>query len=424
MKKLVFLGVIISLSAMASPCEESFLEPIRQLREHLLRISPNKKKNIQNLTISSCGKNCLLLSSKTDIQFQIQTNPQLSSPEITVSRSHKTLQVPSWSHSLQEDLLKVWLIGHEVHPYTPPSRVMHTTAQKTAIEAFTKTLMEGIGSFLHIAPTSTGKTLVMVKALKENLIPELHFPGIYIVTAHQIHLVDQLYEALQKELKRSEVHLINWNKKTNHTFPKIIRQSCTSEEPTVIVITTQTLKAQLNLLENREPEIYTQLVQHIESIYLDEAHHLGAFYTKSAILKLKDESGAFLYGATATPVHPHINLRDLFDREHWSYLNDTKNLFQTHSTDKTLEQLALAIHKGEVTPFDDLYITGESNFHTTNTEPLFIQGESDFYVLNPYHYNRLAGFLHPILEFNPKGFIVTASIAEAERLTSFLNDTF
>ena len=128
---------------------------------------------------------------------------------------------------------------------------MHTTAQKTAIEAFKKTLMEDISSFLHIAPTSTEKTLVMVKALKENLIPELHFPGLYIVTAHQIHLVDQLYEALQKELKRSEVWLINWNKKTNHTFPKIIQQACASEEPTVFVITTQTLKTQLNLLEKQ-----------------------------------------------------------------------------------------------------------------------------------------------------------------------------
>ena len=157
---------------------------------------------------------------------------------------------------------------------------------------------------------------------------------------------------------------------------------------------------------------------------MDEAHHLGASHTKSALLKLKKKVEPFFIGATATPVHPHINLRDLFDKEHWSYLNETKNLFQTHSTDKTLEQLALAIRKGEVTPFDDLYSIGESNFHTTNTEPLFIQGESDFYVLNPYHYNRLAGILHPILEFNPKGFIVTASIAEAERLTSFLNDTF
>ena len=429
MKKLIFLvGVIISSSAMASPCEESFSEPIRQLRDHLLRISPNKKKNIQNLTISSCGENCLLLSSKTDIQFQIQINPQLSSSEITVSRSLKTLQVPSWSHlnPSQEDLLKVWLIGHEVHPYTPPARAMLTTAQKTTIEAFKKTLLEGIGSFLHIAPTSTGKTLVMVKALQENLIPEFQLPGLHFVTAHQIHLVDQLYEALQKELKRSRVLLINWNKKANRTFSETVQQACTSEKPVVFVMTTQTLKQQLSSLENKEPEIYTQLTQNTEGIYQDEAHHLGAFHTKSTLLKLRDESGAFFYGATATPVHEEVNIRELFAREHWSYLNgdQEQNLFHTHSADKTLEQLSLAIRKGEVTPFDDLYIIGESNFNVTNKNPLFTQGESDFYVLNPYHYKRLAGILYSILEFNPKGFIVTASIAEAERLAIFLNNTF
>ena len=120
-----------------------------------------------------------------------------------------------------------------------------------------------------------------------------------------------------------------------------------------------------------------------------------------------------------------MNIRGLFEREHWSYLNGEEDLFRSHSADKTLEQLSLAIQKGEVTPFDDLYIVGESkNFNTTKEQPLFIQGSSDLYVLNPHYYKRLAGILHPILEFNRKGFIVTATIAEADRLAGFLNEVF
>ena len=81
--------------------------------------------------------------------------------------------------------------------------------------------------------------------------------------------------------------------------------------------------------------------------------------------------------------------------------------------------------KERSTPFDDLYVIGESkNFNVTKEQPLFIQGSSDLYVLNPYYYKRLAGILHPILEFNRKGFIVTATIAEADRLAVFLNEVF
>ena len=179
-------------------------------------------------------------------------------------------------------------------------------------------------------------------------------------------------------------------------------------------------------MENENPDIYKKLAENTRGIYLDEAHHLGAFHTKTALLNLKEESGSFFYGATATPVHHEINLTELFEREHWSYLNDRRSLFRSHSAEEVLEQLSLAIGSGEITPFEDLYIIGQSksSFHETEDQPLFIQGDSDFYVLIPHHYSRLAGMLHPIIQSNRKGFIVAASIAEADRLTGFLNGVF
>ena len=261
----------------------------------------------------------------------------------------------------------------------------------------------------------------MARVLKEKLT----VPGLHLVTAQQIHLVDQLYQAFQYELQGTNVLIVNWNEKKKKAFLEALEQAFSSKEPTVFVVTTQTLKQQLHLLEEEEPELYRKLTQKLRGIYVDEAHHLGAFQTKSALLKLRDESKAFLYGATATPVHQEVNLRDLFAREHWAYLNRAENMFQSHKVDKTLEQLSLAIQKGEITPFDDLYIVGESNyFNSTEEEPLFINGRSDYYVLNPHYYNHLAGILYRILEFNRKGFIVTASIAEAERLSAFLNEVF
>ena len=389
------------------------------MKKRLETLSPNKKTELQNFPVTACGNHCLALHSNTSTSFQIEQIPHLSKPEIIVSPDLKTLRLPSWSDLEKDALLKTWLVGHEVHPQIPPSDVIqHTKAQQIAFQAIKEALRKK-DSLLLISPTGTGKTLVLARALKENLTPGLH-----LVTAHQIQLVDQLHQAIQQELQGTGTLVINWNNKSNHTFSGEVEQSLSLKEPVVFVVTTQTLKGQLNHLENKKPDIYKKLVENTRGIYLDEAHHLGAFHTKAALLKLKEQTEAFFVGTTATPVHYEINLRELFDREHWSYLNGTENLFQSHPPEKILEQLSLAIREGEVTPFEDLYVIGPSSFNETEDQPLFIQGTSDFYVLNPHHYSRLAGILSPIIQSNRKGFIVTASIAEAERLALFLNQVF
>ena len=49
--------------------------------------------------------------------------------------------------------------------------------------------------------------------------------------------------------------------------------------------------------------------------------------------------------------------------------------------------------------------------------------ENAYYVLNPDYYESLLRIIGPILESNKKGFIVTTTITEAERLQEFLNRT-
>ena len=344
--------------------------PIHSLTHRLGTLSPNKKKALQNLSLTSCGENCLSLYSSASTAFQIEKDPHLLSPRIIVSPELKTLKLPSWSHLENIPLLKTWLVGHEIHPQTSPLEALQQTkAQQIAFEAVQKTLQERVSSFLHIAPTGTGKTLVLAKALRENLTPGLH-----LVTAHQIHLVDQLYQAIQQELEGTGTFVINWNDKVNNTFSNEVEQALLLREPVVFVITTQSLKGQLNLLANEKPDIYKKLEKHTKGIYLDEAHHLGAFHTKAALLKLQKESGAFFYGATATPVHHETNLMELFEREHWSYLNGRGSLFRSHPAENVLEQLSLAIEEGEITPFEDLYIIGPSIFMKRKINPFLFRG--------------------------------------------------
>ena len=259
--------------------------------------------------------------------------------------------------------------------------------------------------------------------------------------------------------QQRDFHLIDWKNavdKSWQSFASEIKQASEREKPTVLVITSQSLKRRL-------PEFFTQTEKEYKNLqnsflgqlgglYIDEAHHLGAYRTKLAILKLLEDSRryqraqgegseTFLYGTTATPVHPEVDLREFFEREHWAYLNAGGNLFEKHNVESVLEQLAIGIDKGELTPFDDLYVIGEKSFEDLATEdqssqldqseniqqelsqiPIFIQvEESTSYVLNPNYYEPLLRIIGPILESNQKGFIVTATIAEAERLEEFLN---
>ena len=409
-------------------CSKAFQEVTpEQLKARLVLIAPNKKDIIDNLDIDPSIPNSLSFRSKEGIQFQIRKDSSLTEPEIALSPSSKVLKLPSydgWNKGSFDHYLKSWLIGHEVHPYTSPSKtILYTEAQNTAFTAFKQAVVEGVKSFLHISPTSTGKTLVMAKALKEKL--QNHRTGkISFVTAHQIKLVDQLFEAIQAELKGMDVTVINWNNRLNKDFYVEIERSVRRDKPTVVVITTQSLKSQLEFLQREKEKDYTRLVENTDGIYIDEAHHLGAYHTKEALLALQERSGAFLYGTTATPVHHEVNLRDFFEREHWSYLNSVEknNLFASHPSEKVMKQLSIAMERGEITPFDALYIVGKNSFNITKENPLFIQPINHLRVLNPHYYNRLVGILSPILSSNKKGFIVTATIAEAKRLTEFLSE--
>ena len=413
-----------------SRCSMAFQQEIKpeQLKNRLLLIAQNKIEEIQNLDIEPCGPNCLSLQSQAGLQFQIKKDSSLTEPEIELSPSTKILKIPShdWLRdSSSNNVIQRWLVGHEIHPYTSPSKtIQYTEAQNTAFKAFKQALFEGVRSFLHIAPTSAGKTLVLAKALKEKL-QNNRKDKISFVTAHQIRLVDQLFDAIQQEFKEMDVIVINWNNRLNKDFYLEIERSVSRKHPTVFVITSQSLKQQLNLLQHKNLKVYSRLTENTDGIYIDEAHHLGAFHTKEALLTLKEQSEAFLYGSTATPVHHEVNLREFFEREHWSYLNTIEkgNLFASHLPEKVMEQLSLGIEKGEITPFDKLYIIGENKkFNVTKEQPLFIQSENQLRVLNPHHYNTLTGILYPIIQSNKKGFIVTATIAEALRLTEFLNE--
>ena len=313
-----------SQGVMSFDCYGAFAPFQKESKESLSRVL---NPEVQGLELKPCGSNCLQLSSRTSLGFYLEMDESLSEPKSIISEGSKVLKIPSLdflkSHS-SEDALRNWLTGHEKHPYSESSeKFLYRPIQLEAIRAYEKAVELGARSFLHVAPTATGKTSVLISSLLKRLTS----PGakkIVIVTAHQIHLIEQLSKALVMGIKEKkfgifpEIDLVNWNKEKRRDLSSRILSALSKEGPTIFIMTSQSLKKQLASLE---PSSYEKLSFHLEGVFIDEAHHLGADKTRTAITELLEKSSAFLYGSTATPVHHELSLSGLFERIHWSYLN-------------------------------------------------------------------------------------------------------
>ena len=476
MEKKVFLilSLIFSYPCFAGPCDADLFgtgssdhtdlrEVGKQLKRKLQSLSPKKTHIIDNMEVAVCGLNCLSLSSDTHLEFRIQVNENLSEHKILLPSLFlvKELQVPSWNYILNDstnDLLRAWLVGHEVHPYTQNGEDFddkeYSPEQMASVEAFKTTLSQGTNSFLLVAPTSFGKTFVLVSALREKLFGQngKKAKKISFVTVDQIKLVDQLYDSIQAEFKDEEISIINWNTTVRgESFSEAVEEVLSGSKHSVFTITSQALKIHLMALKEDNPKLYKRLSQELDGVYIDEVHHLGANQTKEILGDLRESSGFFLYGGTATPNHYKVNLRSMFETEYWPYLMDIlseedASSIQGINLEKILDQLSLAMQKGDITPFDEIHAMGESEDFVLRTEegkeiPLFqkvweikneelpgkevVPGLSHNYdILNPKYYPLLAEVLQPIFSSNKKGFIITTTIAEAIRLKDFFSKRF
>ena len=452
----MFQAFFILLCFLFFPAWATGSDLTQLTQKALSRFSQNNKANIEPLKISSCSAgfapSLSFRSDHSDIEFKVQINSEISSPEVQYDSQSRTLQIPSLetlkADSLPESLKSTfnnWLIGHEFHPYSSGFSTVKSS-QKTALQASILALKEGASSLLNIAPTGMGKTYVLLQTLMTHIREFSNHQKIFIFTVHQLELIEQLLSQLKEEQERGEdFHIVDWRSlldKSWKSFADEIKHADERNKPTVLLISSQSLTRKLrkffNQTEKKYKDIQNTLLGGLGGIYIDEAHHLGADKTKSTLLELLNESRSyqknqgvqnevFLYGTTATPVHYAVNLREFFEREHWAYLNKEDHLFEKHNVEFVLEQLALGIDKGELTPFNDLYVIGENSFKKLAQESgvkessVFIKLESRLYVINPDHYENLLRIMKPLLSSNKKGFIVTATIAEAERLQNFLN---
>ena len=377
-----------------------------------------------SLKLSSCGKNCFQIDSpQTGLPRIIKIDSELRFP----FQEGNVLMTPPLGQMddplIVENMIRRLLIGHELHPYisTTLQKTNLRPSQQMAIDDFRESLDSGQKSFLHISPTGTGKGTVLARSLLVKL-GRRPAKKISFVTVDKIKIVDQLNSEIQSEIQRTGFGLrqLHWVADETKDFAKEIRRALSGEEPTVINITSRSFVIQLGKLQDENPSLYRRLLENLDGVYMDEVHHLGAPETLEFVQGVREKSGAVFVGVTATPVHRNVSIQGLFERVHWSYLDEGE--FATYPPSKVVEQLGRSIERGDITPFNDIHVlAGEDMVDMTNT-PFFVQkGESALFSLNPHYYSRLSDILSGIFESNKKGMIITSGIEEAEDVALFLN---
>ena len=402
-------------------CQRVAFGGAQNILESIIRkVSSNKTIPLR---LTSCKANCFQIeSSLTNSPRVIRIDPDLAFP---FQESHTLITPPPKRVNpvVMEDMIRRLLIGHELHPYIsiPSEGTTLRPVQQMAIDSFRESLDFGYRSFLHVAPTSIGKGIVLARNLLEKLGRESS-KKISFITVDKIKIVDQLTSEIQSEAQKVNFHLkqLHWVASEGKSFAEEVHQALSSERPTVVTITSKSFMIQLEKLREEDSSLYEKLLENLDGIYIDEVHHLGAPRTLNFVLDLQNRTQTFVYGSTATPVHRDVEIQNLFQKVHWSYLEERG--FDKYPPSMVVGQLRRSIEKGDITPFNDIYVLlGEDMANMRNT-PFFIQrGNSSFFSINPQYYGQVKENLSGIFESHKKGMIIVSTIKEAEDITSFFN---
>ncbi len=125
--KKIFLFIVLSaVFTLSSVADEDTL--ISLTRRALTGLSPQQAKNIQSLSITSCGALCVSFPSLSGVTFKVEVDSNVKTSHISFDESSRTLTIPSVqfleginTSSDSLEVLRRFLVSHEYHPLSIPS---------------------------------------------------------------------------------------------------------------------------------------------------------------------------------------------------------------------------------------------------------------------------------------------------------------
>jgi superfamily II DNA or RNA helicase len=400
--------------------------------------------------------NCLIFpadsrEANTNRELRIEWDRSVEAPEIIPESGADVLRLPmDFDFAILPDrgasLMKQFLIADPRHPFSYSSaarderialgepELFHKEVQVQASQAVVNAIDGGDKRFLFVAPTGTGKTEVLLAALRHQIINSPK--KLHILTADTNTLVSQLVGDLH-ELSDLDFEILRWGGDESATeFAELLKYAKRSTKPVVLVSTIQSLKLDRvgALLDSNRRAINATL----GTVIYDEAHHSAADQTSAFLSSLLDGTDVFLFGTTATPVHARRSVQELYgNRAFWAYLDSpesytTRPKSVNREVTDVIEQLSRAMDAGESPHFDRVHFIEPSSLVGDNRDlflrlggtSLEVDGNEEvipMYVLNPKYYGHVAKRIQGLLRQHDSGFITVATIEEANEMTAILN---
>lgn len=313
--------------------------------------------------------------------------------------------------------------------------------------------------FLHITDLPLKeKTQTFTKALK--FLSQNHkLQGkIALVIAHQWPLLNQLSPLLQNPpylpgnaaLKKPEAlpfRFTLWQNTSPSHMARDIRQARLSQKTTVFVTMGQELQKHL---QDLHWDTYDDFTKHIRWIFFYEIDHLKLFETEPELLKLVENSEAFVYGTSKASKYKHWLKKLPLNRISWfqdpsseTHLREeAKTLLKEKPKPQNKEDLLLLIpdsspnfsneevayhfqnlksfiQKNPLPLLNKVFFLSQSNFHIPKGQSLFLKTHNvgtTRMEIHPRYYDTLFNTLKPVFKTKKRGVIVMPSILSAYRL--------
>ncbi len=329
---------------------------------------------------------------------------------------------------------------------------------KKPLKDFLKNLKSAQNTgFLHITspPPVEESTQTIVKALKFLSRQHKNQGQIALVIAHQWPLLKQLSPLLQspphpfnQALKKPSAlpfHLTLWHNTSPAHMARDIKKAASSQKTTVFLAMGQELQ---NQLQEISWDTYDELARHIQWVFFHRLDHLKLFDTEQALLKLVNDSEAFVYGTSKTPDYKHwlkqlpLNRIVLFQSpssttsppKNKTLLKPTQrqnkeNLlllppaftpdFPNKEVTYHFQNLKPFIQKKTIPLLNEIFFLSQSNFSIPKGQSLFLKthnGGTTRMEMHPRYYDKLFDILKPVFKAKKRGVIVMPSTLSAHLL--------
>lgn len=344
--------------------------------------------------------------------------------------------------------------AHPLHPYIKSSYLENNyyepkPPQVEGAEALETSIINGYTEFGFIAPTGVGKSDVLFNGI-EHMHKHLE-PGLIIVTADQVEVVDQLLKNLYKQPKLSEYYQDNksvfqWNKKKRpniNELAKVTKKRQENGEFTILFTTVRTLNLQALpganlgerqvLTEFEQRRHLNQLSKITKALIYDEVHHAGAPEASSLISQLKEKTkkaqgnSFFFYGTTATPFHYKIDLiYELFNNNIFMGLLDNAKDYFTRDFETVKDQYDLqlieAMKKNYVRSVSAMYLLIPGYQKIPGDLFEIVGGSQRFpkYAVSEKHFSWLMESIVPKMKEHDFAYISASNIDEAKHIHAYL----